>query len=509
MKIRIRGQYRYLQAISHLVGGASASADGTPNTKSDILRIADAGFLGKFEEVKIFRKTNFAKAPNHCRIYWAIVTLLGLSSIGCEPSPKPPKPAEPIFEEKHFVCGNAFESSLDRLKPMRFSEWKFMDSIEHLPRHPWEKTVILHDRLANGDTSITAIVTIKALSMKSWLSPTEPILTMDETRPTHVWFPDNETHRIKFQIIRIDWRNCKNCDGTDKYRIVQRNVWADMDPQPWAGNKENPKTARKKYVNSLNIEMTQEDTLFGYSIFKIDSNRAYTFLMGLKALGPNSTNADPEIFPFKFVIHGIGYHWPQENKPTRKDSLRKVMLDSLDRLPHHPWATTIFLQDHYANGDTPIVASVTVQAFANWGPFEMELPVMTANEAMPTRIVWKNRGSAGIKFKIVKVDWSPCTDYDSSWNYRIIQEHEWYDANPFSGKLEITDPRQLRKNYDDATNPNGSNGKRLPIPILVPIKHNGIFIPSLPYKAITPKTAGDHFSRSNFQFSIEGIAEDE
>lgn len=175
----------------------------------------------------------------------------------------------------------------------------------------WTKTIELKDRREDGLTPVVAKVTFAAYTMTEPTSPGVPILAVEENgvlKVDPIKFPGLDAGYIKFKITNIDWSPMgKEYDGSSEYKVIVRNVWVDMSPQIYIETKKKGATVnlRKRYITAPNVEYVKGDSLPPPTIFKVDRNSGYTFVVGIKAVTPKTTEEKPFEFAFNFNIDGL------------------------------------------------------------------------------------------------------------------------------------------------------------------------------------------------------------
>jgi hypothetical protein len=175
----------------------------------------------------------------------------------------------------------------------------------------WSRTIELQDRREKGITPVVAKVTFVAFTMTEPTSPGQPIVGMEDQGVIKVdplKFPGIEAGYIKFKITKIDWSPMgKDYDGSSDYKVIVRNVWVDMSPQIYIETKKKGATVnlRKRYITAPNVEYVLGDSLPPPTIFKVDKNSSYTFVVGVKAVTPKTVEERPFQFSFNFSVDGL------------------------------------------------------------------------------------------------------------------------------------------------------------------------------------------------------------
>ncbi len=151
------------------------------------------------------------------------------------------------------------------------------------------------------------------------------------------------------------------------------------------------------------------------------------------------------------------------------------------------WTREIELKDRQANGAQPTVAKVTFAAYTMDAPTSPGKPIAAGTDA----IMFQPMEAGFIKFKIIKIDWSPLgTTFDGSADFKIIVRNLWVDMSPqiyLEGK-KGGNPAAMRKRYITAQNFEYVKGDSLPPPQIFKVDKNGSYAFTVGVKAVTPKT---------------------
>lgn len=185
-------------------------------------------------------------------------------------------------------------------------------------RTPWRRTVTLKDRLEGGQTPDVAKVTLSAYYLNSRVSPGAPIPTIDGTRPDTLRFNNRPDGYIKFRFDNIKWMFEEmadlesEADLTPEYKVVVRSLWVDMTPRVYVDQevkRRNPgfsdSRLRRTYITAPNVEYVYGDSMPPPIIFKVDQNNNYKFLIGIKAVTPETGQEKQFGYTFDFTVDGL------------------------------------------------------------------------------------------------------------------------------------------------------------------------------------------------------------
>ncbi|MBK9450203.1 MAG: hypothetical protein IPN95_12495 [Bacteroidetes bacterium] len=168
------------------------------------------------------------------------------------------------------------------------------------------------------------------------------------------------------------------------------------------------------------------------------------------------------------------------------------------------WTREIELKDRQANGAQPTVAKVTFAAYTMDAPTSPGKPIAAGTDA----IMFQPMEAGFIKFKIIKIDWSPLgTTFDGSADFKIIVRNLWVDMSPqiyLEGK-KGGNPAAMRKRYITAQNFEYVKGDSLPPPQIFKVDKNGSYAFTVGVKAVTPKTTEEKPFDFVFNFKVEGL----
>ncbi|MEM0999161.1 MAG: hypothetical protein AAGN35_19050 [Bacteroidota bacterium] len=183
---------------------------------------------------------------------------------------------------------------------------------------PWKRTITLKDRLEGGQTPDVAKVTLSAYFLVSRVSPGAPIMRAPDGTTEIVTFNKRPDGYIKFRFEDITWmlEQLKNqdvesvADLTPEFKVVVRSLWVDMAPSIYLDQKRaNPGMApsrlRRMYITAPNVEYIYGDSMPPPIIFKVDQNADYKFLIGIKAVTPETGREKQFVFTFDFSVRGL------------------------------------------------------------------------------------------------------------------------------------------------------------------------------------------------------------